>query len=662
VKKKKRASFRNRSFKKSSQLKSHSKRLPAKRLLGRVQKNQRGFAFLISADSTQEDTYVSAREARHLMNGDTVEYEVKRKGPRSFAVIHKIVQRASTQVFGQVYQMNRHNFVETAAGDQLEVLSRHPLHNGSWIIGDISRYPTDSKIGAVKVKEELGTEMKPEFDHLITVSQFGIEEAFPSSVMEEIPELFLRAEKEIREPSLGRKDLRHLPFVTIDGEDAKDFDDAIYTELNKETKNHHLFVAIADVSFFVAPHTALDKEAQRRSTSIYFPGTCIPMLPEALSNDLCSLNPFTEKLVLVAEMVFGSQAELKESRFYPALIKTVARLTYTQVHHWFQKEEHRIPEAAIGNLESSQVLFERFLKNRAERGVLDFQLPECRFELDKKCFPLKAYPFPQWEAHRLIEEFMIMANSAVARKLNEVQFPSLYRVHEAPLIETIEEINHLMKSLGFSAMLKEISPLAFAKILSQTKGKKGAHTLHKAILRAQKQARYEPHPKGHFGLALQDYTHFTSPIRRYPDLIVHRSLKSFIQGKKNADKLNDHESLIKLGELTSERERRAMEAERFITRRKQCWFMKEKVGKTFEGLISGVIAKGIFIEVFEHAIEGFAPIETLNGYYVFDEHRSCLRRRPGHSTLSIGDKLTIEVLGVSIEDSEITFKVLDLIS
>jgi len=659
VKKKKRQLFRSRSVKKSRNF--HSKK---KRFTGRVQKNPRGFAFLISTELSTPDTYVSAREARHLMNGDLVEYEIKQKGPRSFAIIHKVLERAASQVFGQVFvEPQRHQnrfFLETSSGDSLEVAPSKQLKNGSWVIAEIQQYPTESKRGSAKINHFLGSELTPEFDHLITVSQFGIKETFPETVLNELSDLFVKAKKELQNPSPGRKDLRHLPFVTIDGEDAKDFDDAIYTELNEKTKNLHLFVAIADVSFFVRENTELDKEAQRRSTSIYFPGTCIPMLPEALSNDLCSLNPQTDKLVLVAEIVFNQKGAVQETDFYPGIINTAARLTYTQVHHWFLQETHGIPENALSQLEQSKRLFEILTQNRLERGVLDFQLPECRFELGPGGLPLKAYPFPQWEAHRLIEEFMIMANSSVAQKLTEKGFPSLYRVHEAPLLESIEEINHLMKSLGFSLMLKEVSPLAFAKILSQTKGKKGAHTLHKAILRAQKQARYEPHPKGHFGLALSDYTHFTSPIRRYPDLIGPRSLKNFIQGKQSADKSLETEKLIKLGELTSERERRAMEAERFINRRKQCWFMKDKIGDSFDGLISGVIPKGIFVEIFKHAIEGFIPIESLLDSYVFDEQRACLRRRPGHSTLSIGDNLRIQVTAVSMEDSEITFNLLDI--
>jgi len=223
------------------------------------------------------------------------------------------------------------------------------------------------------------------------------------------------------------------------------------------------------------------------------------------------------------------------------------------------------------------------------------------------------------------------------------------------MIESIEELNHLMRSLGFSVMLKEVSPLAFSHILTSTAGQKGARTLHKAILRAQKQARYEPEPKGHFGLALKDYTHFTSPIRRYPDLVVHRALKHFILPHQTTDKNNNSEELVRLGALTSERERRAMEAERFIVRRKQCWFMKDRIGEKVSGTVSGVIAKGLFVEIEHYAIEGFVPIETLPGVYELDERRGCLRRRPGHSTISIGDKLDIQVSAVDIENSEITF-------
>ena len=649
MKRKKPHGFRSRS-------KKHSFKNQKTSLIGRVQKNQRGFAFLIAQSAKGlKDTYVSPFQARSLMSGDLVEFRIRHQGSRSEAEIIKVLERASKTLFGQVRASYQGYVLETVEQDSFQLLGADREKVGQWVVADVEKYPDQKTTGVAKVKTALGKTLLPEHDALITMARFGINERFPDSCLDEAFALKTLAQKEIEKPHPQRKDLRQLPFVTIDGEDAKDFDDAIFVSEQTGKKAFSLFVAIADVSFFVRPHSSLDNEAVKRSTSTYFPGYCIPMLPEGLSNDLCSLNPKTDKLVLVAEIEMDGHGNILDSHFYEAIINTVARLTYTQVHAWFEGEEHALPPICQKPMASAKRLFKLLHQKRKERGVLDFQLPECRFELDDKSNPIKAYPYPQWESHQLIEEFMILANSVVAKALKEAKCPSLYRVHEAPELESIEELNQLMRSLGFSLMLKEVSPSAFSFLLSQTGGKKGASTLHKAVLRAQKQARYEPNPKGHFGLALTDYTHFTSPIRRYPDLIVHRSLKRFILKEKNTDKQKESDDLVRLGEVTSERERRAMEAERFISRRKQCWFMQKRLGQTFTGVISGVIAKGVFVEISDHAIEGFVPIDSLQGRYEFDERRGCMRRRPGHTTLGIGDSLEIQVMDVSVEDNEITF-------
>ena len=605
MKRKKKHNSRSRAQKHFSQ--------PKKDLLtGRVQKNPRGFAFLIAQGNQGiKDTYVSPAQAQSLMSGDLVEFRIRHHGRRSEAEVVRVLERATRKLLGKIRSSYQGYLLETPELDVFQITGTEKDQLGQWVIAEIEKYPDPRNMGVAKVKTKLGKSLLPEHDALITLSRFGIEERFPQSALEEATQMKAIALNEVEHPHPKRKDLRDQPFVTIDGEDAKDFDDAILVTEHTGNKAFSLYVAIADVSFFVRPGSALDTEAVKRSTSTYFPGYCIPMLPEALSNDLCSLNPQTDKLALVAEVELDRNGHILGSRFYEAIIKTVARLTYTQVHSWFGGETHALPPSCQKPMESAKRLFHLLHKKRKERGVLDFQLPECRFELDARAVPTKAYPYPQWESHQLIEEFMILANTVVAKALKDAKCPSLYRVHEAPELESIEELNQLMKSLGFSIMLKEASPIAFSEVLRQTGGKKGASTLHKAVLRAQKQARYEPDPKGHFGLALTDYTHFTSPIRRYPDLVVHRSLKRFILQEKSTDKQRESDDLIRLGEITSERERRAMEAERFINRRKQCWFMSKRLGENFAAVISGVIAKGVFVEIVEHAIEGFVPIECL---------------------------------------------------
>ncbi|NDD04813.1 MAG: RNB domain-containing ribonuclease, partial [Proteobacteria bacterium] len=432
--------------------------------VGRIQKNPRGFAFVIPPENGQEDTYVSPREARSLMNGDIVEYRVHHQGSRSEAEIVKVIERACTKLLGQVHGSRQKYFLETAEGDFVSLENANEGDLNTWVIAQIRKYPDDRSSGTASIKEVLGSELLPKHDHLITISRFNIQEQFSQEVLKEAERLRESAEAEYRQPFKGRKDLRHLPFVTIDGEDAKDFDDAILVEQSTGQQAFTLYVAIADVSFFVRPSTSLDQEALRRSTSTYFPGYCIPMLPESLSNDLCSLNPKTDKLVLVAEIRFDRNGIMLESFFYEGIIRTAARLTYTQVHEWFKGNSHALPPECRAPLANASELFQQLQNQRLSRGVLDFQLPECRFELDKDGMPSQAYPFPSWESHRLIEEFMVSANSAVAKVLKDFSVPTLYRIHETPEIEAIEELNQLMKSLGFSLMLKEVSPQAFSKI------------------------------------------------------------------------------------------------------------------------------------------------------------------------------------------------------
>jgi ribonuclease R len=383
------------------------------------------------------------------------------------------------------------------------------------------------------------------------------------------------------------------------------------------------------------------------------------MLPEIISNDLCSLRPKEDKLSVTAEIELDHKGNIVGAKFYESLIKTVARLTYTKVHAFITEDPQMRKELAFIEkpLTDAYELYTILKKKRAERGVLEFDLGETKMDVDKNGKPLKVYKAPHYESHQLIEEFMIAANSVVAKAVREANGKALYRVHETPDEDKIEDINQMLKSLGINTLLKENTSRAFAAVLAASQHIKGAHTLHQMILRSQKQAVYAPEAKGHFGLALRDYAHFTSPIRRYPDLVVHRALKRFILKEKSTDNKGEAVDYQALGETTSERERRAAEAERFVTRRKQCWFMEDYVGDTFDGIISGVTEKGLFVEITQFAIEGFVPVETLPGMYEFDERRMCLRKRPGHAVLQIGDASRIKVEEVSPLTNEITFSV-----
>jgi ribonuclease R len=625
----------------------------SKTLVGRIQKNARGFAFVLPKDSTEQDSYVSKEQARLLLNDDIVEYIVHREGSRSSAEIKRIVERGQTKMVGKIRQNRSGTFFETPDGEYFDLEGKTPPPE-HWAIAEVVEFASPRSSASVSVKKDLGSELKPSSDYEIAINEFGLRNQFPERVHDNAEAVRKLGEAEMKNPPQTRKDLRHLPFITIDGEDAKDFDDAVFVQ--EESQGFSLFVAIADVSFYVRWNSPLDVEARERSTSVYFPGRAIPMLPEELSNDLCSLRPKEDKLTVTAEVHYDSRGNVTHKKFYESIIKTARRCTYTEIHAFIEKDPSapKELEALSAPLTAAFKLYKLLDKQRSQRGVLDFDLGETSMELDKSGMPVRVFRAPRFHSHKLIEEFMIAANSAVAEALRIGNARALYRVHDTPETDKLDEINQLMKSLGISHLIREATPKAFSAALAATHGIKGAKTVHQNILRAQKQARYEPDPRGHFGLALRDYAHFTSPIRRYPDLVVHRALKQFILRQKSSDKEEDRVDYEALGELTSSRERRAMEAERWVTRRKQCWFMEERVGNRYIGVIAGITEKGLFVEIPEFAIEGFLPMDSMPGLFQYDEAKLCLRMRPGHFTLSLGDEVPILVDSVSVIDNEIT--------
>lgn len=629
--------------------------------VGTVQKNNRGFAFISTGGGRANDVYVDREFAGGLLDGDTVEFRVVQRGRRPEARIVRVVARSQTQVVGQIKETRNGKVIVTPRGEwhRLEVnrRDRGQAAEGEWILARIEEYPTDSDPGTVSFAEPLGRELSPAHDTILAASRFGLRTEFAEPVIEQAQELYRLAEAEMGTLD-GRRDQRELPYVTIDGEDAKDFDDAVYVQRTR-TKDaaYVLHVAIADVSFYVRSGSAIDREAKARSTSVYFPGFCIPMLPEVLSNDLCSLRPRLDRLALTAEIHFDREGNELRAHFYPSLIKTADRLTYNQVHAYMnddKKAAQIIPEVEVP-LRDAYELFKLLRKRREERSVLDFDLPECKIELDRLGRPTALRPAPRYDSHKLIEEFMIAANRSVARALRKAGIPSLFRVHDPPSPESVQELNQILRHLGVSHIVEEVSPQAFAAVLEKVADHPAAATIHTSILRLQKQAHYEPDPRGHFGLNLADYTHFTSPIRRYPDLIVHRSLRQLMFGGKKADKRDDRgaESLQALGTHTSQMERRAMEAERFVVKRKQCWYMEMRIGDSFDGRVSGLTENGVFVEIPEFAADGFIPVESMDGHFEFDERRMCLRRRPGTGVIGLGDPMRVQVSKVSVDENRI---------
>ncbi len=630
-----------------------------KRHEGKIDKNRKGFGFVICFVKDIPDAYVDAKQASYLLDGDIVRYTLKRDGKRVYAHIAEVVGHTQSLVFGQVMESKGRYFIDTGIDFFAFKDKSKEIVKGDWVTAKIVDFPTHEHPARVILQESMGNELTPKQDVAITISKYSLPNEFPAQVIKEADEAIERAKVEMLDPPSTRRDYRDRDFVTIDGEDAKDFDDAILVEAPSSGPAFILYVAIADVSFFVRDGTELDKEALNRATSVYFPGIAIPMLPHQLSDNVCSLRPKEDKLAMVAEIHYDKAGGIIATKFYDAIIKTIRRLTYTEVHEFIESKNRDKYSDVEKPLSVAYQLYRKLLEGRKNRGVLDFDLAESKLQLDKDQMPVSVFKAPKYESHKLIEEFMIAANQVVAKALKEGRQKALYRIHEHPDPEVIQELNLLAKSLGFNYLLREVSPKSFSDFLKNTLNNKGTRTLHTMVLRSQKQARYSPSPIGHFGLALRDYAHFTSPIRRYPDLLVHRALKRLIGTHDKADKFNKDHDFEELGEVTSERERRATEAERFIVRRKQCWFMKGREGEKFPGMITGVIAKGLFVEIADFALEGFVPKDSLDGHYEYDEMRVCLRKRPGHTVLGLGDSLEVVVKNVSVDDNEITLALTD---
>ncbi len=620
---------------------------------GTIQKNPKGFGFVIPENRTLPDAYVDNQQAAALLNGDKVLFTYIDSRGKKAARIKEIQERGKKKVLGQI--LGSGHAARLVTKDSEWKVKASDAEDGSWVMGNIEQYPTPDKLGEVSVAKDYGDKLTPAQDIEIAISEFNLPSDFPISVKAEILES--RKFSQDEEEKKRRRDLTEIPLVTIDGEDAKDFDDAVAVVTGQGEKAFILYVAIADVSAYVTPGSALDKAAQLRGTSVYFPGTCVPMLPEPISNDMCSLRPKEDRYALTAEITYDREGEVISSDFYESLIRTHARVTYTELEAYFERDDAMLGKYAFLEkpFKNLRALYRLLAKQRKRRGTLEFDLPESKMELDGTGMPVRIFPAPRFESHKVIEEFMIAANREVAQVLRETNTKSVYRVHDSPDPDALDEINAALKTLGTSVRLERNTPTDFARVLAATMDIKGGKSLHSLILRSQKQAIYDAEPRGHFGLSLRDYTHFTSPIRRYPDLVVHRSLKKFIGQERSSDKRNEEDPLAAVAERCSNQERRAVEAERFVTRRKQCWFMRERLDESFDAEITWMTNEGSYLRIPQFGIEGFLELNSMKDYYLFDEHTQTLRKEHGKGTLHVGDKLSVRVEEVSIDRGKIWF-------
>lgn len=630
-------------------------------LRGTVQGHPDGFGFFIPDDGS-EDMVLSAKEMRAVMHGDLVlayQSGLDRRG-RPEAKIHEVLEHANTTVVGRFFTDHGVNFVIPDSKRLTQDISIPQefigeAKNGQIVLVELIAYPNKRSQAIGRVIHILGEHMAPGMEIQVAIHAHGIPFEWPDDVLAEVGKI----PQQISEEQLkGRTDLRNLPFVTIDGEDAKDFDDAVYC-YKKPKGGFQLYVAIADVSHYVAKDSALDQEAARRGNSVYFPGKVVPMLPEALSNGVCSLNPHVDRLCMVAELSITQEGKISRSRFYRAVIHSHARLTYTSVGAWLEQgkadEKH---QALWPMLESLYDLYHILLDTRRLRGAMDFETTETRIEFDENKKIKCIVPVIRNDAHKLIEECMLAANVATARFLEKAEIPTLYRVHAAPEEEKITALRQFLGELGLSlGGGRKPGPKDFQRTMNMIGDRPEKHLIETVMLRSLKQAQYVESNEGHFGLAYSAYTHFTSPIRRFPDLLIHRAIGHLLDNHPVYEFEYSHEDMNRLGKHSSMTERRADEATREVITWLKCEYMQDKLGQVFKGRISAVTSFGIFVELDEIYVEGLVHVTSLkNDYYTFDSAKHRLIGARGGQVYRLGDKMTVLVARVDLNERKIDFE------
>ncbi|MEK6790139.1 MAG: ribonuclease R [Deltaproteobacteria bacterium] len=620
-----------------------------------------GYGFVCPEEGA--DVFVSAGALSGAMHGDTVIARVEgtRQGGKRSGRVIRIVVRAHKTVVGR-FERIKGQAVGFVIPSEKRLLLRlivtetdaMDAQSGAMVVAEITRWPEKDAQAAGRITEILGDPSDADVETEVILRKYGLQSAFPPDVQAEADRVATSVdERDVRDAL--RVDLRNKITVTIDGENAKDFDDAVSIE--KTVHGYKLFVSIADVSHYVRPGTCLDAEARARGTSVYFPGRCVPMLPEALSNGICSLNPHIDRLTLTAEMEFDHRGVPVKKTFFESVIKSVERLTYTIVAGLLEGQtpviEHRFVRL-LPELKLMEELAGKLRERRSEAGSIDFDLPEPDIILDIEGRVEDIARAERNVAHRIIEEFMLAANRAVAEEFSSRELPFLYRVHDEPDAEKITEFAEFAGSLGLELDYGEgrvKSPKALQKMLKAVEGKPEERLVNHVLLRSMKQAVYSESNHGHFGLAFSDYTHFTSPIRRYPDLIVHRLLRLQMKGKYGRveqDKMAA--SLPEIASHSSARERKAVEAERESVDLKKVQFMQDKVGESFNGIVSGVTSFGFFVELEEYFVEGLVHVSALeDDYYIYDEKRHTLTGERKKRRFRPADPVKVRINGVDIE-------------
>ncbi len=630
-------------------------------IVGRVLGHPDGFGFL-KPDDNSDDLFLSPREMKSLLHNDRAMVRIvgiDRKGRRESAVV-EILERNTHQIVGKLHKEDGFVYVVPEQRTIAHTLlvqkgGAGKAKPGQIVIAEIVEQPTKVRQPIGRVVEILGNHLAPGMEIEVAIRTHALPYQWPDDLLAQIKALTPEVPESAKE---GRTDLRKTPLVTIDGEDARDFDDAVYCQ--KTPKGWKLLVAIADVSHYVTVNTALDKEAKNRSTSVYFPERVIPMLPEILSNGLCSLNPEVDRLCMVCELLLDENGKVSRTRFFEAVMRSHARLTYTDVAKIIVDGDKALSDkyqALVPHLQQLYRLYKILRVNREQRGAMDFDTQETRIIFGDNRKIEKIVPTVRNDAHRLIEEFMITANTAAAEYLNKKKIPKLQRIHEGPGPEKLLNLKTFLGELGL--MLgggDKPTPLDYMYLVNAVKERPDNHLIQTMLLRSMSQAVYSPELKGHFGLALDAYAHFTSPIRRYPDLLIHRAIKHCLQGKKPETFIYGFPDMIALGEQCSANERRADDATRDVVAWLKCEYMMDKIGDVFPGIISAVTSFGFFVELADIYVEGLVHISNIGqDYFHFDPTTHQLIGERTGGKFRIGDSVTVKVARVNLDDKKIDF-------
>ncbi len=630
-------------------------------IAGRVEGHADGYGFLVPDDGG-EDLYLDAKQMTKVLHGDRALVRVTgldRKGRREASIV-EVLERANSRVVGRVLieygitlvvpENRRINQDILVVSDRRNEKKTAKLKAGQVVVVEIVEQPSRHSQPIGRIVEVLGNYADPGMEIEIALRKHELPFEFSPAAVEETRFLPLRVKKS---EWAGRRDLRDLPLVTIDGETARDFDDAVFAE--KKGRGWRLVVAIADVSHYVRPGMALDREAMARGNSVYFPRRVIPMLPEKLSNGLCSLNPEVERLAMVCDMEINASGEIKAYAFYPAVFCSQARLTYTQVWDWLsgaalpQTEVH---ESLQVQIQALYALFQVLLKARHKRGAIDFETIETMMLFNAQGKIENIVPVQRNDAHRLIEECMLAANVCASDFLEQHKQPCLYRIHEGPTPEKLESLRTFLKEFGL-ALGGGDNPTAkdYAALLERIGSRPDAALLQTAMLRSLRQAMYSPDNVGHFGLSYEHYTHFTSPIRRYPDLLVHRAIKAVLEGERYTP--GDWEEI---GLHCSMTERRADEATRDVDNWLKCYYMQDRVGEEFAGTISAVVPFGIFVALDSVYVEGLVHVSELGeDYFLYDNAKHAMLGERTGRRYRLGDRLKVKLVRADLESGRIDF-------